>query len=160
MIGPQRASPKSPRALQAEIKQMAHTAADVEVTHHEPSSPKIVAVFDTNGITFEALQIANRERGKVWGAGQDIPYLFNAVELGGEAGEVLNAVKKFYRGEIGIAGGVDREKSLNDIAEELGDVVICCSLLANKLGINLGQAVADKFNKTSEKHGFPHRLAA
>ena len=128
--------------------------------HGTVGDPKIVAVFDTNGMTFEALQIANRERGKVWGKGRDIPALFHAVELAGEVGELLNEIKKQARYELGIAGGIHPEEALPRITDEIGDVVICCSLLANKLGIDLGKAVADKFNKTSEKHGFPHRLAA
>lgn len=123
-------------------------------------------------LTFHDLQQANLERGRVWGKGQNIPSLFNTVELGGEAGElleafvdtilvaaatgkVLNAAKKFARHELGIAGG---NADLTAIEEEIGDVVICCSLLANKLGIDLARATASKFNKTSEKYGFPHRL--
>lgn len=129
----------------------------------------------TSTLQFDELQDANRERGKIWGKGQEIPYLFNAVELGGETGELvealeiglhaaasagktLNAVKKYYRGEIGIAGGVEVEKSLDGIRDELGDVVICCSLLANKLGIDLGAATKAKFNKTSDKYGLPTKL--
>ena len=80
---------------------------------------------------------------------------FSAVELGGEVGEVLNAVKKLARLRRGMAGGSD---TINNIAEELADVVICADLLAIKLGINLDQAVVDKFNATSIKHGFPDRL--
>lgn len=130
-------------------------------------------------LTFMELQEANHERGKAWGKGQEIPSLFNACELGGECGElmealyqhespmvigggiaaavgkVLNACKKRFRYELGIVGGVEDTTA---IEEELGDVVICCSLLANKLKIDLGKAVANKFNKTSAKYGFPHHL--
>lgn len=126
----------------------------------------------TNPLSFADLQDANFERGKVWGKGQTIPSLFNMVELGGEAGElleavlyatavaanvgkVLNAAKKYARFELDMAGG---NPDLQAIQDETADVVICCSLLANKLNFDLGEAVARKFNKTSEKHGFPHRL--
>ena len=130
-----------------------YTGLDVEVGPYLASLQPVIPP-----LTFDALQDANRERGKVWGKGQDIPVLFNAVELGGECGELLNAIKKAERYKLGMPGGVSFGQSMQDIADELGDVVICCSLLANKLGIDLGAATARKFNKTSEKHGFPQRL--
>lgn len=39
------------------------------------------------------------------------------------------------------------------MADELADVIIAADLVASELGIDLGQAVADKFNATSRKHG-------
>jgi len=103
-------------------------------------------------MTIEQLQEANRVRGEKWGR----PGLeFSAIELGGESGEVLNAVKKYIRFKNGMAGGVE---SLEPIEEELADVVICASLMSNDLNINLTEAIRRKFNKTSEKHGFPDRL--
>lgn len=106
-------------------------------------------------LTFDEVQRANKDRMKEWAAGQEFPLLFNAVELAGEAGELLNNIKKRFRAEMGVAGGkIDDE----NLAEELGDVVICCFILANKLGLNLGRVTADKFNKTSIKNGFPHRI--
>lgn len=135
--------------------------------------------YDT-ALTFNDLQHANRERGKLWCKGRKLPLEYSAMELGGEAGEliealaaweedqmsgiaiaakvgrVLNACKKYAREQYGMAG----PGTLEAVKDELADVVICCSLLANKLDIDLGAIVARKFNKTSEKHGFPTRLAA
>lgn len=82
---------------------------------------------------------------------------FSAIELGGETGELLNKIKKYLRFKAGMVGGED---NLEDVADELGDVAICCSLLAIQLGISLGDVTARKFNKTSEKHGFPVTLPA
>ena len=39
------------------------------------------------------------------------------------------------------------------IAEELADVVICVDLIAARFGINLWDAILDKFNATSHKTG-------
>jgi NTP pyrophosphatase (non-canonical NTP hydrolase) len=44
------------------------------------------------------------------------------------------------------------------IADELADVVTYLDLLAAVLGVDLGQAVADKFNEVSIRVGFPERL--
>jgi NTP pyrophosphatase (non-canonical NTP hydrolase) len=51
---------------------------------------------------------------------------FHLIELFGETGEALNCVKKLLRAKEGIAGGVTDTGAL---AEELADVVICCSLV-------------------------------
>lgn len=121
-------------------------------------------------LTFDELQEANRVRGAKWGESPGID--FRGMELGGEAGELLeavldaahvaaragkamNAVKKLSRHEKGMPGG---NPDLEAVADEIGDVIISCSLLANDLGINLGEATVNKFNKTSVKHGFSDRL--
>lgn len=109
------------------------------------------------GLTFDELQYKNAKRGQEWtkGATGDTNLEFAVIELAGEVGELANAVKKRLRWLLKMPGGVE---DLEPIREELGDVAICASLLANKLGVNLGDAVRDKFNKTSEKHGFETRL--
>jgi NTP pyrophosphatase (non-canonical NTP hydrolase) len=108
-------------------------------------------------LTFAGLQTANRERGVEWV--QDAttkPGLeFATIEMGGETGELLNKVKKYLRYTYGMPGG---DPSMEPIADELGDVVICASLLANKLDLDLADCVARKFNKTSDKHGFTVKL--
>jgi hypothetical protein len=78
------------------------------------------------------------------------------MELGGEVGEAQNAAKKLIRFRNGWAGGSDARENL---AEELADTVICADLAAMKEGIDLGAAVVAKFNATSDKYGFPERLA-
>lgn len=109
-----------------------------------------------NGLTFDRLRAANDERAKLWNtSGTPLSLEFAGIELCGEAGEVANAIKKHVRFERGLKGGVDASAN---IAEELADVVICADLVARKMGINLGFAVENKFNATSEKHGFAVRL--
>jgi NTP pyrophosphatase (non-canonical NTP hydrolase) len=109
-----------------------------------------------NDLTFEKLQHYNHMRGLEWTKGEEGPGLeFNVIELGGEGGVLQNEIKKMLRFKHGMAGGKD---CLNDVADELADVVICCSILANTLNLDLGHCVVDKFNKTSDKHGFSVKL--
>lgn len=103
-------------------------------------------------LTFAELAVITEARGKRWG---EVDKEFRAIELGGEAGEALNAVKKRIRYERGMPGGVE---SLEPIEDELGDVVISAQNLAVEFGIDLAAAIRKKFNKTSEQHGFPERL--
>lgn len=109
-------------------------------------------------ISFEGLNVANATRAPEWG-GKPASIEFKAIELGGEAGECLNKVKKYLRNVEGMVGGVNLDTTREEVADELGDVVICADLLAEKLGINLGEAVMRKFNKTSDKHGFTTKFA-
>jgi NTP pyrophosphatase (non-canonical NTP hydrolase) len=67
----------------------------------------------------------------------------------GELGEFANLRKKVERGDFTLD---DVRGSLGD---ELADVVIYIDILAAVLGINLGDAVMLKWNKTSEKVGVP-----
>lgn len=103
---------------------------------------------------FASLREANTARQALWGGDQQ-DGMYRAVELGGEVGEVLNVVKKLERERLGLPGS----RATNaDLEDELGDAMICLDLLAKKYGINLDQAAARKFNKTSEKMGFDVRL--
>jgi NTP pyrophosphatase (non-canonical NTP hydrolase) len=109
-----------------------------------------------NQLSFEGLRQANDERAKVWNtSGTPLSVEFAVIELLGEAGELANAMKKHLRAERGLKGGVP---GMGDVVDELADVVICCDLLARRIGVDLGQAVVEKFNRTSDKHGFPVKL--
>lgn len=113
-------------------------------------------LWTMDNLTFNDLAAANDARAAEWNAtGTPIPAEFAIIELFGECGELANAWKKMERHHLGMAGGVDNTENFE---EELGDVVICASLVARKYGIDLGAAVRSKFNKTSEKHGFGTRL--
>lgn len=106
-------------------------------------------------LTFSALRKANASRAIKWHNGEKAELCFRATELAGEVGEICNAVKKLDRLQKGMKGGKD---TMENLAEELGDGAICLDLLAMDVGIDLGEAVAKKFNATSEKHGFSERL--
>lgn len=78
----------------------------------------------------------------------------------GEAGEAANVVKKLRRAELGHPGAVDpdRGRLLDQLADEIGDVFAYLDLLAAHYGIDLAAAAARKFNRISEREGFPERM--
>lgn len=113
-------------------------------------------------LTFDDLRQANLSRCKKWHGekGVDDWSLSDwGVAMGGEAGEALNVVKKMNRSRDGLTGNTETVPELEQaLANELADTLIYLDLLAAKAGINLAQAVIDKFNFVSEREGFPERL--
>lgn len=108
-------------------------------------------------LTLETLREVNAQRGIQWNGGHASTLddlAFRAMELGGETGEALNVCKKLVRTLNGWVGGVTLEDARPQIADELADVIICVDRVAEVLGIDLSEAVVEKFNKTSRKHGF------
>ena len=96
------------------------------------------------------LMNANVRRQAVWCPQEQPDLSFRGNELAGEVGEVCNVIKKLERERHGWRGSRDSKEHL---AEELGDVVICVSLIALTAGIDLEKAVREKFNATSAKVG-------
>jgi len=80
--------------------------------------------------------------------------------MGGESGEAQNVVKKLRRHETRTSpqGDPSRVELYQALADELADVVTYADLLAHFYGIDLGHAVAVKFNRKSREQGFPERL--
>ena len=105
--------------------------------------------------TFLALREANALRQAEWDDKSQIDLSYRGNELAGEAGEACNVIKKLERERLGIRGS---RATLDELAEELADVVICADLIAMAAGVDLGEAVTRKFNKTSEKVGLRTRL--
>lgn len=65
----------------------------------------------------------------------------------GELGEYANQRKKFERGDI------DEATFMVNARKELADVQIYLDLLAKRMGIDLGDAVREKFNEVSDRVG-------
>lgn len=101
------------------------------------------------------LRRVNAERAEEWMEGTASDPLFWATEFGGECGEVLNEVKKLRREELGWRGS---RTTVDKLADEIGDAIISLDAIARHYGIDLIDAVAGKFNKTSKKNGFSHIL--
>lgn len=101
------------------------------------------------------LRKANADRQKLWDPEKLATPLFRATELGGEAGEALNEVKKLEREKMGFRGS---RTTVEKLADELADVIICADLVAAEYGIDLAEAVKRKFNETSDKVGFDIKL--
>lgn len=112
-------------------------------------------MFKKLSLDFEQLRQANQIRQQEWDPENKIPLMFRTTELGGEVGEALNECKKLDRERMGLPGS---RTTLEKAASELADVIICVDLVAMDLGVDLGQAVRDKFNATSEKVGLKTRM--
>ena len=103
-------------------------------------------------INFDSLRLSNITRQKEWNTGtENLTLSYRGNELAGEVGELCNVLKKIERERIGIIGS---RATKQDAIDEIADVVICADLIAEDLGINLAEAVKQKFNKTSIKYEF------
>jgi NTP pyrophosphatase (non-canonical NTP hydrolase) len=132
----------------------AHIAPSLGTDASQTTVPPAAAPVSEDFLT--QLRHVAGDRMATWCGETDLPCgLFHATELGGEVGEVLNVVKKLHREAQGWRGS---RATVADLAEEIGDVVVCLDKLAAYYGIDLAQAAAVKFNATSEKMGLPHRL--
>lgn len=77
-----------------------------------------------------------------------------ACAFAGEAGEACNAVKKLRRHDDGTNTAKDpatKKELVTTIAAEIADTIIYADLLAARLGINLSDAIRQKFNVVSER---------
>jgi NTP pyrophosphatase (non-canonical NTP hydrolase) len=109
-------------------------------------------------LTFRELDDALTARQKAWtgeGDGADLPVEFFAIELVGELGELFNVIKKLMRERHGVRGS---RATQQDMEDEFGDVLICLKNMAAKYGVDLERVAREKFNATSVKYGFPHRV--
>lgn len=106
--------------------------------------------YGSDDVTFNVLRGANRRRQQEWPGSEKADTALRAIEVAGEAGEVFEAVKKWLRAERRIKGST---ATIDDIADEMGDLLVSLDLLADSLGIDLGRAVERKFNATSIKYG-------
>jgi len=94
-------------------------------------------------LTFVALRAANKRRCE-----QEFHAIASwsatdwACAMAGECGEACNLIKKLRRGDA---------VEIEDIGRELADLVTYADLLAERLGIDLGEAVRDKFNEVSTR---------
>lgn len=132
----------------------------VTVSRAEASSPTLDGVIkergedgrrpDGHGLSLRTLHAANIARQAEWCPDQVPDLSFRGNELAGEVGEACNVVKKLERERHGWRGS---RATLDDLAQELADVVICASLCAVTAGIDLDAAVVAKFNATSRKQG-------
>lgn len=78
----------------------------------------------------------------------------------GEAGEAANVVKKLRRLETSkrSSGEYELQMLLAALGDELADTILYLDLLADHYGIDLPAAICRKFNRVSERQGFPERL--
>lgn len=117
-------------------------------------------------LTFEQLAEANRVRANHWHNGfPDNEDGWTIVDwsnaMCGEAGEVANVVKKIRRHDFGLHAANDPPRMdlvLNNLANEIGDVLLYLDLLAQSQGLSLEACVIHTFNRVSEREGFQDRI--
>lgn len=117
--------------------------------------------MQSEGLRFNDLREVNVCRSERWHPGGLNEWSLSdwGVAAAGEMGEVLNVIKKLNRERDGLKGNFVTKLQLREqLGHELADVVIYLDILAASEGIDLGAAIIDKFNRTSEKVGFPERL--
>lgn len=86
--------------------------------------------------------------------------------FGGEAGELLNVIKKYRRFELGLQqsnvvhpDSSDEAEYLRDqIIKEAGDALVYLDILAHQFDFTLENAIRTAFNQISEREGFPERI--
>jgi len=115
-------------------------------------------------LTFQQFSEANRKRCEE----SFVPVeQVTPAELGnamaGECGEACNVIKKMIRLERGLAiPSKDKDKSLSwyvaELRDEIGDILTYVDLLAARFGIDLEEALRDKFNAVSLEANSPVRL--
>ena len=116
-----------------------------------------------HSLTFADLRNANVTRCARWHPGGVNDWSLSrwGIATAGELGEACNVVKKLNRHRDGLAGNAAEEtetRLLAHLGEELADTVHYLVLFAEAAGIDLELAIIAKFNRVSEKHGFPDRL--
>jgi NTP pyrophosphatase (non-canonical NTP hydrolase) len=116
------------------------------------------ALYDTTPLDFLTLRHRNVERCEASYHAIDAWSPTDwACALAGEVGETCNLVKKLRRLDLTDSTTLELIQNpaagdlIRDIADELADTVIYADLLAERLNINLGEAVRRKFNETSQK---------
>jgi NTP pyrophosphatase (non-canonical NTP hydrolase) len=114
--------------------------------------------YMTNGLSFRTLRAANERRLPLFTDAQgrrahaeDDGSDWSPAEwlqaVTGELGELANVMKKVRRGDYPL------EQALPDIRKEMADVVIYFDILASQYGIDLGDAIREKFNEVSNRVG-------
>lgn len=113
----------------------------------------------SSGLTFASFRAANVARCAKWHpAGIDSWSPSDwMTAVTGELGELASLLKMRNRERDGLPGN-KFSPTTEQIADELADVLTYLDLLAHVLGVDLGRAAAEKFNKVSERVGFPDRI--
>lgn len=120
---------------------------------------------ENRNLSFDELRSANRQRLPLFKDAQGRPCHEGDTGDGetwsrqewleavvGEVGEYANFSKKHNRGDLTYGQFIEHAR------KELADVQIYLDLLANRLNINLGEAVRDKFNEVSDRVGIDIKL--
>jgi NTP pyrophosphatase (non-canonical NTP hydrolase) len=123
--------------------------------------PKVEPV--RRGLSFALLRERSYARALRWHPGGIESWSLSdwACAAAGELGEACNVIKKLNRLRDNLPGnkrGEDGDTLREKLALEIADTVMYLDLLAAAAGIDLEQAVIQKFNRVSIVNDFPERL--
>ena len=96
-------------------------------------------------MTFSEYQTKAKETAKF--PDEENAFIYAALGLAGETGEVTEKVKKIWRDKGKAVTDEDRK----EIKKEMGDVLWYLSQLAEKLGINFDDVAISNLEKTSSR---------
>lgn len=99
---------------------------------------------------FSEIFFADALAGEVGEAAEIIQLLALQVMLNRASGQIANMAKKFERHRLGLRGSTTDKAALG---KELADILTYTDLMANKLGLSLGEEFVNKFNDVSFKYG-------
>lgn len=114
-----------------------------------------------SSLTFKRLAEINITRCRRWHDPNAWSLERWAMSAAGEMGEACNAIKKLLRHDDGLqqhAVTTERRGLVQNVAMEIGDVVVYLDLLAQRMGLTLEDCVRNTFNRISVREGFPERL--
>jgi len=112
-------------------------------------------------LTFAAFRTANVSRCLKWhpqGIESWSPSDWMTAVVG-ELGELASLLKMRNRERDGLPGNKFAPTD-QQIADEIADVFTYLDLLAASMGIDLARAAVEKFNRVSERAGFPDRIVS
>ena len=112
-----------------------------------------------SGLTFDRFREANVTRCRKWhpdGIESWSPSDW-LTAVTGELGELASLLKMRNRERDGLVGNKFSPTD-EQIADEVADVLTYLDLLAFVLNVDMGAAAARKFNRISERNGFPDRI--
>lgn len=99
----------------------------------------------------QQLKEANQQRIKSFGHDKIDDWSLSewGCAIAGETGELCNVIKKIHRGDFSLKDA--NEKNL--LSHEAADIVIYLDLLCQRAGLDLREAIVDKYNKKSKEIG-------
>jgi NTP pyrophosphatase (non-canonical NTP hydrolase) len=114
---------------------------------------------DVKPLTFADIRRANVTRCNRWhpegiGSWSSSDWI---TAITGELGELASLIKMRNRERDGLPGNKFSPTD-EQIAKEAADVFMYLDLFCARNGINLAEAVTQKFNEVSERVGFPDRV--
>ena len=101
---------------------------------------------------------SNATMGEVGELVEVIELLAISSSLTRHGGIAANLVKKIRRHETNLGERIPKDELLAELSKEMANVVGYLVVLADYYDIDLGDAVASKFNEVSVREGFPQRL--